>query len=164
MSYIDKIRISAFGLLICGLVTLSAAYAEPAPPFTLPTDSGDVQLSDLHGKVVYLDFWATWCAPCRKSFPWFNEIMSRYKDRGLVIVAVNMDKDRADVEKFLKKYPANFTIAYDPEGDVATKYNVIGMPSSYLIGRDGEIALSHVGFREKDKSPLESAIKSLFKE
>lgn len=151
--------------LLCGLVALPLViYAEPAPQFTLPTESGNIQLSDLRGKVVYLDFWATWCAPCRRSFPWFNEMMARYKDKGLVIVAVSMDEDRQDIEKFLKKYPANFNIAYDPHGDVATIYKVMVMPSSYLIDRTGELYLSHAGFLDKDKSPLETAIKTLLKE
>ena len=91
-------------------------------------------------------------------------MMARYGDKGLVIVAVSMDEDRQDVEKFLKKYPANFNIAYDPQGDVATKYKVMVMPSSYLIDHNGEIYLSHAGFRDKDKLPLESAIKTLLKE
>ena len=121
-------------------------------------------LSDLHGKVVYLDFWASWCVPCKKSFPWFNEIQERYKNQGLVIVAVNMDQEREDVEKFLAKYPADFVIAYDPNGEVATKYNVVGMPSSYLINRNGELSLTHLGFREKDKDPLQSAIEKLLRQ
>jgi len=140
---------------------MPVVYAEPAPQFTLPTDSGYIVLSDLHGKVVYLDFWASWCVPCKKSFPWFNEMQERYKKLGLVIVAVNMDQEREDVEKFLDKYPADFLIAYDPNGEVATKYNVVGMPSSYLIDRNGELSLAHLGFREKDKETLQSAIEKL---
>jgi peroxiredoxin len=75
-----------------------------------------------------------------------------------------MDKNKMDVEKFLKKFPANFIIAYDPNGDVATQYNVMVMPSSYLIDRNGKLYLSHAGFRDKDKSSLETAIKTLLKE
>jgi len=159
-----RIILSLIRVLILGLVVFPLiVYAEPAPQFSLPGDSGDIRLSDLHGKVVYLDFWATWCAPCRKSFPWFNEIMARFKGQGLVIVAVNMDKDRKDVEKFLEKYPADFDIAYDPNGDVATQYDVMVMPSSYLIDRTGELYLAHAGFRDKDKASLESAIRILLK-
>lgn len=149
-------------VLVCGIFGISVVapkvYADPAPQFILPTDSGNIQLGDLSGKVVYLDFWASWCVPCKKSFPWFNEMQKRYKKQGLVIVAVNMDQERQDAEKFLKKFPANFIIAYDPNGEVATEYKVIGMPSSYLIDRKGELSMSHLGFREKDKAPLESAI------
>lgn len=138
--------------------------AEPAPEFAISADSGKILLSELRGRVVYLDFWASWCVPCKKSFPWFNEIQARYKDKGLVIIAVNMDKDRSEVTKFLKKYPAEFVVGYDPEGDIAVKYQVTGMPISYLIGRDGDLKLSHEGFREKDKARLEAAIKSLLQD
>lgn len=152
-------------LLICIFLILPPqVYADPAPAFSAPTDSGKLQLSELRGKVVYLDFWATWCPPCRKSFPWFNDMMARYKDQGLVIVAVNMDKDRSDVEKFLIKYPADFIIAYDPNGDIALDYDVKGMPSSYLINRMGDLSLSHMGFHEKDKDGLEAAIVELLRQ
>jgi len=160
-----KITLLLTGLYLCGLITFPLiVYAESAPGFTLPADSGQVTLADLHGKVVYLDFWATWCVPCRKSFPWFNDVLARYKDKGFVIVAVNLDKDKSDVRKFLEKYPADFSVAYDPDGEVAVKYQVKVMPSSYLIDRNGEIQLSHGGFREKDKPKLESAIKSLLEQ
>ena len=143
---------------------MKVVRAEPAPQFTLPTDTGRIMLSDLQGKVVYLDFWASWCVPCKKSFPWFNEMQERYKKQGLVIVAVNMDQERADVEKFLAKYPADFVIAYDPHGEVATRYNVVGMPSSYLISRTGDLSLTHLGFREKDKDSLQTAIEELLRQ
>lgn len=162
MTDMPRIRSSVASVLMCTLIVFPLiGYAELAPKFTLPTDTGTLQLEDLQGKVVYLDFWATWCVPCRKSFPWFNELQARYKDQGLVIVAVSMDKDRRDVVKFLEKYPADFIIAFDPDGDVAAKYNVMGMPSSYLINRHGELHLSHSGFKNKDKAPLESAIQTL---
>jgi thiol-disulfide isomerase/thioredoxin len=162
MIYLRNEILFVMRLLLCAIVAMSSSvYAEQAPQFVLPSDSGEVRLSDLHSKVVYLDFWASWCAPCRKSFPWFDEIQARYKDQGLVVIAVNMDKDKMEASKFLKKYPANFIITYDPEGTVADKYNVVGMPSSYLIDRNGDIYLSHLGFREKDKSSLESSLKTL---
>lgn len=137
------------------------APAEAAPDFSLPTDRGSLRLADLRGKVVYLDFWASWCSPCRSTFPWMNEMQTRYGDQGLVIVAVNVDKDKAPANEFLAQLPAKFTIAYDPQGSVAGLYQIIGMPSSFLIDRDGKIQHSHSGFREKDKAGLESQIRQL---
>jgi len=162
MRYYHNILLYISGIMLSGIVlSMPVARADPAPQFTLPTDTGHIMSSDLQGKVVYLDFWASWCVPCKKSFPWFNEIQQRYKNQGLVIIAVNMDQEKEDAEKFLARFPADFIIAYDPNGDVATRYNVVGMPSSYLIDRKGELSLTHLGFREKDKDTLQSAIVNL---
>jgi thiol-disulfide isomerase/thioredoxin len=135
--------------------------AAPAPDFTLPTGEGEMTLSNLKGQVVYLDFWASWCGPCRKSFPWMNEMQKQYKDQGLTIIAVNLDKDLKQARKFLSLYPADFTIAFDPKGDVPLLYDVKGMPTSYIIDKDGNIHTTHIGFRKKDTAELESAFQSL---
>jgi cytochrome c biogenesis protein CcmG/thiol:disulfide interchange protein DsbE len=143
------------------LSQLSLAAVTEAPAVKLPTLQGEFDLEKLHGKVVYLDFWASWCIPCRQSFPWMNEMQARYHDSGLEVVAVNLDKNRALADEFLKKLEANFTVAFDAQGDSAKAYNLRGMPSSYLIGRDGKLYASHIGFREKDKAKIEQAIQQL---
>jgi len=143
------------------IILASSGHAKTAPAFTLPTANKSISLSQFQGKVVYLDFWASWCTSCRKSFPWMNKMQERYGKKGLVIVAVNLDKDKAQLDKFLKKYPTNFIIAEDPSGSIAARYKVPGMPSAYLISRKGEITSYHIGFREKDKAKLEEKIKSL---
>jgi len=150
-------------IVLLGFILMPVAQASDtmAPDFSLPTQSGKIDLSSLKNKVVYLDFWASWCVPCRKSFPWMNEINSRYADKGLKIVAVNLDKDRELAEKFLKKIPADFTIAFDPEGDIADKYNVQGMPSSYIIDRKGRVIKTHLGFRTEDVDELENTLQSV---
>ena len=84
-----------------------------------------------------------------------------YANQGLEIIAVNLDKDRGLADAFLKKVDVNFKIAFDPKGDSATSYKLRGMPSSYLIGRDGKLYATHIGFREKDKPKMEKAIKQL---
>ena len=121
-------------LMICLIALLGPhAFAQKAPTFELPGDNKSINLAKLKGKVVYLDFWASWCDPCRKSFPWMNDIHSRYDNKKFTIIAVNLDSNKKDAMKFLEKVPANFDIAYDPEGNVATKYNLKAMPTSYLI-------------------------------
>lgn len=142
----------------------ATVQASPAANFELPTTQGTVTLSKLKGKVVYVDFWASWCAPCRKSFPWMNDTQKRYKKLGFTVVAINLDKDMALAKRFLKDQPANFIVAFDPSGNTAQQYHVKGMPSSYLITRDGQIASSHIGFREKDKAGLEEKIRQLLKQ
>ena len=137
-----------------------ASAAETAPSFALPTDHGTLKLADLKGKVVYLDFWASWCPPCRKSFPWMNEMEQRYGRHGLTVVAINLDKDRKLADKFLSEVPADFTIAYDSEGTVADSYHVPGMPSSFIIDRNGKIRSIHVGFHEDDALALEETLRT----
>ena len=105
------------------------------------------------GEVIYLDFWASWCGPCRKSFPWMNKIAAEYKQQGFSVISVNLDANKALATKFLEETPASFTVIYDPKGKIAKHFKIQGMPSSMLIGRDGEIKSRHTGFYTK-KIPL----------
>lgn len=118
-----------------------------------------LDLNEYRGNVVVLDFWASWCVPCRRSFPWLNEMQKKYGEEGLVIVGVNMDASAADAQAFLNEYPADFKIVADPNGDLAHKFDVIAMPSSYVIGRDGEIAAKHLGFKVKKQEEYEQEIR-----
>ena len=158
--------IVAFLMFFSLIFSLSAATAvEKAPDFQLPQINGDtVQLSDLRGSVVYVDFWATWCPPCRESFPWMESMHQRYQDLGLQIVAISLDQKRDLIENFLKSHKASFTILQDSEGGSAEAFKVKGMPSSYLVDRKGNIRLRHAGFNDDDKAELESQIKQLLTE
>lgn len=98
------------------------------------------------GEVVYIDFWASWCGPCRKSFPWMNKVQTQYQSQGFSIISINLDADKALAEQFLKEIPANFAVIYDPKGKIAKHFKIQGMPSSMLIGRDGKIKSRHTGF------------------
>jgi len=146
------------------LNTNSIAATNKAPDIHLPAINGEVDLKQLQGKVVYLDFWASWCAPCRNSFPWMAEMKERYGAQGLEIIAVNLDKERALADKFLEGMDINFIVAFDTSGESAEKYDLRGMPGSYIIGRDGSIQATHLGFRDKDKRKLEAAIKILMQQ
>lgn len=150
----------AGGAFVAGLPRPAAAVdaGQPAPPFELPGLAGTVSLAALKGKVVYLDFWASWCGPCRKSFPWLNDMQARYGPRGLQVVGVNLDAKRAEADKFLAEVPAAFTIAFDPKGETGAAYGLMGMPSSYLIGADGKILHAHTGFRDEQRKAREAAI------
>jgi thiol-disulfide isomerase/thioredoxin len=105
------------------------------------------QALDKHkGEVVYIDFWASWCGPCRKSFPWMNQIEAKYKQQGFSVISVNLDANKMLATKFLTETPASFTVIYDPKGKIAKHFKIQGMPSSMLIGRDGKIKSRHTGF------------------
>lgn len=140
--------------VLCGLgvVSLAAMAATPAPVA--------VDLAEYRGKLVYVDFWASWCVPCRQSFPWMNTMHRQFARDGLVILAVNMDQVRADADAFLRQYPAEFAVRFDPKGQLAQQYRVRGMPTSVLIGRDGKLLWSHEGFRSKDPAALEQSFRA----
>jgi thiol-disulfide isomerase/thioredoxin len=135
-----------------------------APSIQLPAIKGDVNLSQLRGKVVYLDFWASWFEPCRESFPWMAKLKDKYGNQDLEVIAVNLDKERDKADAFMKNMKINFIVAFDPAGETDSKYDLRGMPGSYLIGRDGNIHASHLGFRDMDKAKLETAIRRLLQQ
>ncbi|HEY0938567.1 MAG TPA: TlpA disulfide reductase family protein [Steroidobacter sp.] len=120
-----------------------------------------LDLDRWRGKVVIVDFWASWCAPCRQSFPWLNQMQAKYRDRGLVVIGVNVDRERAEAQRFLEQTPAEFQIVYDPDGSLAARYQVPGMPSSYLIGRDGQQVGVHIGFRNGMREQREAELERL---
>ena len=130
-----------------------------APDFELAGEGqGTVKLSNTSGSLVYVDFWASWCGPCKESFPWMNKIQEKYKAQGLKVIAVNLDAKTEDAKKFLEQHPARFTVAFDPKGVIPKVYGVKGMPTSFLIGRDGKIIVRHSGFRASDATLLETEI------
>jgi cytochrome c biogenesis protein CcmG/thiol:disulfide interchange protein DsbE len=131
---------------------------QPAPELDLPGLRGPVTLADFRGKLTYVDFWASWCGPCRQSFPWMNEMQAKYGARGLQVVGINLDRRREDAERFLAEIPATFAIAFDTHGDSARRFGVKGMPTSALIAPDGKVLFMHAGFRPEDRQALESRI------
>jgi thiol-disulfide isomerase/thioredoxin len=150
--------------LLLGVVAgaRAANVGAPAPAFALPDAGGaNVTLESLRGQVVYVDFWASWCGPCRKSFPWMNDMAQKYGERGLKVVAINVDKRRADADRFLAQVPAKFTIVFDPAGSAPTAWNVKGMPSSYLVDARGTVVLVEEGFNDERKAELEAKIRAL---
>jgi len=152
-------------LILALLGSLLAAPSAPAadyPPAsqTLATSSLEgIDYASLEGKVVYLDFWASWCAPCLRSFPWMNQMQEKYADQGLVVLAVNLDKERQDMDSFLQDNPPAFRTVHDPQATLAMAYRVQGMPSSYVLGRDGKVLHAHAGFRPARATEYEASIR-----
>lgn len=152
-------------LLTAALPAQALGRGDMAPTFTLPTAQGiPMSLADYRGQLIYVDFWASWCGPCRDSFPWLNRLQARYGAQGFKVIAVNVDSDKAAAAQFLKRYPANFSVVYDPKGQLASQYALPGMPVSFLIGPDGRVLGRHVGFREGDGEKLNAAIADLLKQ
>ncbi|MCP4301680.1 MAG: TlpA family protein disulfide reductase [Gammaproteobacteria bacterium] len=144
-------------LIIKGLLVAWALAVSPIAVSDLPTGQ-DFDLAKYQGKVVVLDFWASWCVPCRRSFPWLNAMNAKYGHDGLVVIGINVDQEPASAAEFLQKYPASFQISYDTNGVLAKEFGVQAMPSSFVIGRDGQINAHHLGFKVKRQDEYEAVI------
>ena len=126
--------------------------------------AGGLELDAYRGKVVYVDFWASWCGPCRESFPWLATLTSEYGAQNLVVLAVNVDHDRQRADRFLRATPAGFPVIYDPSGQIAASYKIVGMPSAVLIDRAGKVRFQHEGFSSKSKDTYEEQLRTLVSE
>lgn len=127
---------------------------QAAPDIALPDSALASQLSQLRGRHVYLDFWASWCAPCQQSFAWMHKLQARHSPEKLTVLAINLDKQRPDAERFLKKHPAGFALAFDPAGESARRFALKTMPSAYLISPEGQVLMVHRGFHPQDVPAL----------
>jgi thiol-disulfide isomerase/thioredoxin len=148
------------GCLLSGLLAGKATAVELSSLEGSPVSS----MQQLNGKVVLVDFWASWCAPCRKSFPWLNTMHQQYADAGLLVLAVNEDSERSEANRFLQQVPAQFAVLYDLNGALAEQYQLPGMPSSFLIDKRGQIRYRHIGFKQADSGDYEEKIRQLLAE
>jgi peroxiredoxin len=162
------------GLALALTLALASAWAPVAqavgdgtvaPEIALKDLAGhEVKLAALKGKVVLVDFWASWCGPCRDELPVLDGLYKKYKDKGLVIVGVGLDRDADKLRKFLRALPLSFPVVHDPSGAVASKYEPPKMPSSYMIDKRGLIRHVHAGFKASDKALLEKQLSALLGE
>ncbi len=136
---------------------------QPAPQFTLPILKNDspISLKQFVGKIVYLDFWASWCAPCKTSFPLLNKLHAKFKTQGFDVIAVNLDENKDLAEKFLQEVPVDFTVLRDSNGEWADKYVVDSMPTSFIIDKNGVVQKIHHGFVAEDIKEIEAKINEL---
>lgn len=156
--------------LLLGLMLATPAAAieigQSAPELSLPAlVAGEaISLRAHRGKVVYLDFWASWCEPCRESMPVLDELQKRYGKEGFVIVGVNLDMETEWATRFLEKRPVSYLLATDPEGQSPQLYGVEKMPSAFFIDRKGKIREIHQGFRKEMVPRIRHVIEALLKE
>lgn len=163
-------RLRTVMFCVAAAVTANSAWAvsagDPAPDFSLKAINGDatVNLKDFRGKVVYLDFWASWCPPCLKSMPLLNKMRGRLKDEGVEVIGVNVDQDEGDALGFLKEHPVDFPILKDVDGKTPDSFGLQAMPTSYVIDRNGVVRYVHEGFRDGDIGEIEAKIKDALKQ
>ncbi|MBM4207812.1 MAG: TlpA family protein disulfide reductase [Gammaproteobacteria bacterium] len=138
----------------CSLSQFTGSSAQPA----------GATLNQYKGKVIYVDFWASWCGSCAKSFPFLNDLHTRYKDQGLQIVAVNLDENIDDANSFIAKHPAGFPVMTDATKQCAKDFDVKAMPSSYIVDRKGVVRHIHLGFNPGEAEDLQKIVEKLLNE
>jgi len=159
------VGLALIALFIASGWARAAGIGEKAPDFTGKTLSGkNIKLSELRGRMVLINFWGTWCAPCKEELPYFNRLYGKYKGVGLEILAVNVDKVVSQAAAMSGALGLTFPTVLDPSGDVSDLYRIRNMPTTYVVGRDGVIRFVHWGFGPADPPRYESEIKSLLKE
>lgn len=156
-------------LLASVMFFISAAQAADvqgkAPDFTLKSSSGkNLKLSEHRGEVVLLNFWASWCGPCRKEMPYLEQIQEKYSDYGFTVMGVNVEEDSSKAKKMLKDIPVSFPILYDTTNSVSKAYKVSAMPTTVIIDRDGNMRYLHKGYKSGDEATYKQWVKKLIRE
>ncbi|MFT5994947.1 MAG: peroxiredoxin [Gammaproteobacteria bacterium] len=154
------------GLLISMMVMSGNVMAnEQAPDFTLKSkDSGNIRLSEQRGNIVMVNFWASWCGPCREELPKMEELYQKYQDMGFEILAVNVDDEASKADILLDDIDVSFPVLYDTFGEVSKLFDVSAMPTTVIIDRNGNKRLLHLGYRAGDEKKYEKALKILMRE
>ncbi len=155
-----------FCILLVSQFTLAANTIEGlAPDFTLKSNTGsNLRLSELRGQVVLINFWASWCGPCRQEIPLLDDIHQKYSKLGFTVLGVNVDQDSAKADKILNDIPVNFPVLYDNEGEVSRLFNVEAMPTTIIVDRNGNMRFRHRGFKPGYEDLYISHIKTLIRE
>ncbi len=151
------------------LLTVSLARAEapptPAPDFTLKSRSGEnLRLSDYRGEVVMINFWASWCGPCRQEMPLLEQLYSEYNPLGFTILGVNVEEDSGKALAMLNEIPVSFPVLFDTSSKVSKLYNVVAMPSTVLIDRDGRVRFLHRGYKPGYEQTYQDQVRALIRE
>jgi thiol-disulfide isomerase/thioredoxin len=137
----------------------------PAPQFTLDSRGGPkISLAQYKGQVVMLNFWASWCGPCRQEMPLLENIYKKYNKLGFTLIGVNVEPDSKEAEGFLKQTPVSFPVIYDKDSAVSKAYDVQGMPSTVIIDRKGNIRVLHRGYKPGDENEYLDSIRTLVRE
>ena len=157
--------ITTVAMLLLGAFLAGAGPLKEGDAFPDLTQFGlEGTVPDLHGKVVLVDFFASWCHPCQESFPVMEELYKQYGAKGLVIIAINLDKNKADMDDFLKTHPASFVIVRDASNKLVSQVKIPTMPSSFLLDRNGKIHAFHRGFKgEESRKKYVEEIEALLK-
>ena len=155
----------AIGLLMLATTAAALTKEGEAANFTLKSNAGtNIRLSEYRGQVVLINFWASWCGPCRQEFPHLDALHQKYQNLGFTVFAVNVEQDRRSAEKILRDIPVSFPILFDDENQVSERYDVDAMPATVLVDRSGQIRFMHRGYKPGYEDLYESQVRSLVRE
>lgn len=164
-------RIAAWlTVFLLGFSALAAQAASvpltgAAPNFTLPTTGGkQLQLADFKGEVVMVNFWASWCGPCREEMPLLEDLQKKYSKLGFTVLGVNVDANLKDAARMLKDIPVSFPIGFDSKNKVSELYKVDSMPSTIMVDRKGNMRFLHRGYKPGYEADYEKEIRALIRE
>ena len=143
---------------------LQEGQTAPQCPSALTDKGQKLDLTAYQGKVILIDFWATWCGPCQKSMPFLNGLRNEHLSEGFEIIAINVDENTEEAREFLKAHPVDYPVAFDPKGECAGIFNVEAMPSSFFIDKAGKVRKIHLGYRDGDQTEIREQISSLLAE
>jgi thiol-disulfide isomerase/thioredoxin len=156
--------IIAAGILLA-VSLASAAAPESAPDFTLKSASGaNLKLSEFRGEVVLLNFWASWCGPCRQEMPLLSELHEQYRDLGFTVLGVNVEEDSRKARKLLEEAPVSFPVLFDSDSVVSREYDVVAMPSTVLVDRNGRMRYLHKGYKPGLEAVYQQQVRDLLRE
>lgn len=161
-------KTAIFLVLVMGLLAGCGEQRFQAPlakDFALPTLDGNdtVRLSDYQGKVVYLSFWASWCTPCRAEMPHLQALWEKHREQGFEVIGINVDEDLAAAQQFVEDHAIGFPLVRDEDRSVSKQYRVAGYPSHYIVGRDGRVHFSALGFTEDDTVAVTVEVETLLR-
>ena len=160
-----KVLITLISAAIFAFPAIAGELAGQAPDFTLQSrEGGQVSLSELRGDVVMINFWATWCGPCRAEMPHLEALHQRYSDLGFTLLGVNVEEDSRLSDQFLEETPVSFDILFDPQNGVSELYDVIAMPSTVLVDRQGNMRFIHHGYKEGYENEYQTQVRALLRE
>lgn len=168
MTAIRKLPATALAaLLACLMLPGASGAGSPgtAPEFRLASRAGgEMSLSGLRGQVVMINFWASWCGPCRQEFPALDQIYAKYKPMGFALVGINVESEKSDAERFLSQQQVSFPILFDPDNQVSGSYGVRAMPTTVLVDRQGRLRWSHMAYKPGDEAKYIEQIRAALRE
>ena len=160
---VTRVSVLFLGALLLG--SAWAAHEDAAPDFTLKSRGGEnIKLSELRGQVVLINFWASWCGPCRQEMPLLDQMYQQYSPLGFTLLGVNVEQDTTDAERMLEDTPVTFPILFDAENEVSKLYDVTAMPSTVLVDRDGNVRYVHQGYKPGYENEYLTQIRALVRE
>jgi peroxiredoxin len=159
------LAVRTIAALAIALPALAVSSSAPAPDFALEARGGKtINLSQYKGQVVMINFWATWCGPCRQEMPLLESIYKKYNKMGFTLLGVNVEPDSKPAEEWLKQTPVSFPVLFDKESKVSTLYKVSGMPSTVIVDRKGNVRVIHRGYKPGDENEYLNSIRTLVRE